>query len=95
MEIELSEDKKAAQIRELTRLVISLRDEVHKKQSGFFNKSQPEPIPPELEFNDSKEKPTLVENSYFSGFEFDHMSSDLSPLMRVALFLPTTVFEHV
>ena len=95
MEIELSEDKKAAQIRELTRLVISLRDEVHKKQSGFFNKSQPEPIPPELEFNDSKEKPTPVENTYFSGFDFDQLSSDLSPLMRVALFLPTTTFEHV
>ena len=95
MEIELAEDKKAMQIRELTRLVISLRDEVHKKNSGFFNKSQLQPIPPELEFNDTEEKPTLVENSYFSGFDFDQLSSDLSPLMRVALFLPTTVFEHV
>jgi hypothetical protein len=46
MEVELSEDKKAAQIRELTRLVISLRDEVNKKHSGFFGKKESEPIPP-------------------------------------------------
>jgi hypothetical protein len=46
MEVELSEAKKAAQIRELTRLVISLRDEVNKKHSGFFGKKESEPIPP-------------------------------------------------
>jgi len=73
MELELSEDKKAAQIRELTRLVISLRDEMHKKNSGFFSQSKktPEPIPPELDFSDSGDKPVPqnVEHQLFSGFD--------------------------
>ena len=100
MELELSEDKKAAQIRELTRLVLSLRDEMHKKHSGFFGSSKKvtDPIPPELEFSDdnSNKKPVVpttpqnVENRFFSPSELDELYSDLSPLMKHAMLLSAT-----
>ena len=56
-EVGLSQAKQAAQVRELTRLVISLRDEVWGNRSGFFGKRQPEPVSPVLDFNDLEEKP--------------------------------------
>ncbi len=101
MELELSEDKKAAQIRELTRLVLSLRDEMHKKHSGFFGSSKkgPDPIPPELsELTDdvSNKKPVVqsapkdVENRFLFGYELDELYSDLSPLMQHAILLSAT-----
>ena len=99
MELELSEDKKSAQIRELTRIVISLRDEMHKKNSGFFSNSKqaPEPIPPELEFKDTpvdnslKPVPQNVEHQIFSGFDVGQLSRDLAPVFRAAIFLPSTM----
>ena len=101
MDMELSGDKQSAQIRELTRLVLSLRDEMHKKNSGFFGSSKKgsEPIPPELEFSDTPspkpsaaadvQQPKNVECRVFS----DLSSTDLSPLMHQALLLSAVKFE--
>jgi hypothetical protein len=95
MELELTEDKQSAQIRELTRLVLSLRDEMHKKNSGFFGsaKKGTEPIPPELAFTDDTEK-KKPENVEFRNFDFSQLSRELSPVMRTAVFLSTIKFEE-
>jgi hypothetical protein len=97
IELELSEDKKAAQIRELTRLVISLRDEVHKKQhSGFFGaaKKEPEPIPPELEFNDSGSPPVPQNVSHLPASGLERVPQSGSPVMRAAILLASPKLEH-
>jgi hypothetical protein len=54
-------------------------------------------LAPELVFGESDNKPVSqnVEHRLFPGFEFDETPFDLSPVMRVAIFLPTTTFEHV
>ena len=96
--MELSGDRQSAQIRELTRLVIALRDETNKKQSGFFGSSKKasEPIPPELEFSDTPSpKPPNPENVECRLFcDAAHFSStDASPLMQQALMLGAVKFE--
>ena len=94
MDMELSGDKQSAQIRELTRLVIALRDETNKKHSGFFGSSKKatEPIPPELEFPDTPSpKPENVECRLFS--DAYSSSTDVSPLMEQALMLSAVKFE--
>ena len=48
--LELGNEKRSAQIRELTRLMLTIRDEVNHKHSGFFSsKKKEDPLPPELE----------------------------------------------
>ena len=97
MDMELSGDKQSAQIRELTRLVIALRDETNKKNSGFFGSSKKatEPIPPELEFSDTPSpKPSQPENVEYRLFSDAYSSSsNVSPLMEQALMLSAVEFE--
>ncbi len=50
MNLEQLDSKRSVQIKELTLLLLTIRDEVNHKHSGFFSKKKSDvPLPPELD----------------------------------------------
>jgi hypothetical protein len=87
--LEILSERQSAQIRELTRLMVHVRDELVKKNSGLFGGSSKTSIPPLTNLLDGDPAPKLDPVS------FDHEGHFFSPLFIQALFMLPVQFEHV
>lgn len=95
-ELELTADRRDAQMRELTRLVITLRDEMVKKHSGIFSKTTI-PVPQTLLEEPKPEQKPEMKTPEDVAFNFEKCSTtwrSLSPVMRDAVFIRSVRFEE-